>query len=106
MGWEEEFIQGDSRDCNNTFQWLNIFLNLPGDSEYSPSLTWVSNITKEGKLTSGFCNYINDIRSIVSSEGYGWVVSKRISTYFTYLVIQDSIRKKKSLYYDYWAVWG
>ena len=46
----EEFIWGDSCDCNNPFQWSNIRLNFPGDYKYSPSLPWVQNITKEGNL--------------------------------------------------------
>ena len=54
MGWAYEFIWGEFCDCDNYFQWLNIRLNFPGDSKYLPSLTWVSNITKEGNLAEEF----------------------------------------------------
>ena len=66
MGWARDFIQGFYRDSDNPFQCSNICLNFPGDSKYPPSLTWVSNLTKEGKLEVEFWNYIYDIIRIAS----------------------------------------
>ena len=71
MGWEEDFIRGYSCPCDNLFQWSNIRLNFPVDSKYSPSLSWVSNITKEGNLVADLWTYIDDIFFIVSSEEEG-----------------------------------
>ena len=64
MVWAEEFIWGYHYDWENPFQWSNIRLNLTRDSKYSPSLPWVSNTTKEGKLEAGLWTYIDDIRRI------------------------------------------
>ena len=49
----------------------------------------MSNITKGVNLESDFWTYIENIRSIVLSEEEGWVVGRSISTYYTYLGIQD-----------------
>ena len=68
MGCAEEFIWGDYRHYDKPFQCRNIRLNIPEDSKYSPSLPWVSNITKEGNLSADFWTYIDNIRSIASSE--------------------------------------
>ena len=46
MEWAEYFISGDSRDCDNPFQWSKLCPNLTVDSKYSTSLPWVSKITK------------------------------------------------------------
>ena len=89
MGLAEEFILGDSCDCDNPFKWLNNRLNLTGDSKYSPMLPWVSNLIKNRNLVSEFWNYIDDIRSIESSSEEGWVVIWRISTYCSYLGIHN-----------------
>ena len=50
IGWEKDFIQGDSRDCDNPFQWSNICINFPGDSKYPLILPWVSKLTKSINL--------------------------------------------------------
>ena len=42
-----QFIWGDARDSDNTFQWLNIRLDFPEDPKYLPSVQWVSNLIKE-----------------------------------------------------------
>ena len=91
----EEFIQVCYYDCDNPLHCLNIRLNFLGYSKYSPSLPWVSNLTKVGNLAADFLAYIDDIRSIASSEEDGWVVGRSIATYCTYLGIQDDTRKRR-----------
>ena len=48
----------------------------------------MSEVTKEGNFTAELWAYIDDIRSIASSEEEVWVVGKRVAKYCTYLVIQ------------------
>ena len=48
------------------FKWQNARLNFQEYPRYSPSLPWVSNITKEGKFAADFWNYIDNIRRISS----------------------------------------
>ena len=90
MGWAGGFIRAYSCDCDNPFQWSNIRLNFPGDYRYVPILTWVSKLSKERNLDADLWAYIDYIIIIVSSEEEGWIVGRRISTYCTYLGIQDT----------------
>jgi hypothetical protein len=42
MGHVKERIMGDPNDVYNVFKWKYSRLNLPGTSEYNPSMAWVT----------------------------------------------------------------
>ena len=76
------------------FQRLNICINLLRDPKYSPSLPWVSKLTKQVKLAADLCTCVDTIRSIAFSEEEVWVVRRRMVTYCIYLGIQDTTQKR------------
>ena len=66
-------------DRDNPFQWQKIHLKFLGDPRFSPSLPWVSNITKNRKFSSELYTYIDKIRKIYLSDEEGRVVGHRIA---------------------------
>ena len=42
--WESEAVRGDSGDPDNSFRWDTIKLNLPGDPNYPPTISWMSKV--------------------------------------------------------------
>jgi len=91
--YAEEVVQGEISNTSNPFHWKTVRLNLPGSEEYDPSLPWVSRITADGRLAGTFKRYVDDLRSIGSSEEACWAVGHRLATYFSHLGLQVALRK-------------
>jgi len=89
----EELLQGDRAEPNNPFQWSSVRLNLPGSDAYDPSLPWVSRLTSSGGMAGTFKRYVDDLRTVGSSEDTCWQVGHRVATYFAYLGLQVALRK-------------
>jgi hypothetical protein len=89
----EELIQGNRMDSSNPFHWQSVRLNLPGAEQYDPSLPWVSHMTSQGTMAGTFKRYVDDLRSIGSSEDMCWQVGHRLSMYLSYLGLQVALRK-------------
>jgi len=83
--YAKEVIQGNRIDSSNPFHWQLVWLNLPGAEQYDPSLPWVSRVTSQGTMAGTFKRYVDDLRSIGSSEDMCWQVGHRLSTYLSYL---------------------
>ena len=41
----EEVVRGLHSDLNNTFNWIRVVFNLPGNKDYDPRLPWVYRVT-------------------------------------------------------------
>jgi hypothetical protein len=91
--YAEEVVQGNPSDVHNPFHWATVHLNLPGSEDYNPSLPWVSRRTSDGRLAGTFRRYVDDVRSIGSSEEACWAVGHRLATYFSHLGLQVALRK-------------
>jgi hypothetical protein len=61
MGFAEEVIQRNRRDSKNVFPWDKVQMNLPGSSEYDPSLPWVSKVRKcDGRIAADAVTFVDD----------------------------------------------
>jgi len=90
-----EVIRGDHRDPANALRYDTIRLNLPGQSNYNPSLPWVSKIIQAtNKLSADFVGYVDDLRPVGSSESECNQCARQISSVLGYLGIQDASRKQ------------
>ena len=59
----KEVILGDPRDAENVFRWDKVRMNLPGSTDYDPTLPWVSKIRLEdGKIAADLFIYVDDVR--------------------------------------------
>jgi hypothetical protein len=89
----EEVVQGNRAVAHNPFHWASVRLNLPGSEGYDPSLPWVSRLTSSGHMAGTFKRYVDDLRTVGSTEDACWQVGHRLSTYFAYLGLQVALRK-------------
>jgi hypothetical protein len=58
----EEIIRGDRHDWRNPFQWDSIMLNLPGQTSYNPSQSWLTKWRADNSLASDFVTFVDDQR--------------------------------------------
>ena len=95
FGWGEEIIVGDINNPTNPFAWDVVKLNLPGTSEYDPSMPWVYRWnSKEEKMASFFGTYIDDIRGGGATELDCRRSIHRTASRINYLGQQDAPRKR------------
>ena len=93
----EEIIRGDRHDTTNAFQWTSLLLNLPGTKGYRPALAWISKRKRiDGLLASNFVCFVDDLR--ITGQGSQQVreAGHAISSWQSYLGIQDALRKLRS----------
>ena len=91
----EEFLKGDLGNLQNPFQTSGVKLNLPGNEDYDPSLSWYSLIDAAGLLASILVIYVDDERINADSETKAWDASHQVATRESYLGIQDAARKRR-----------
>ena len=62
----EETVKGDRLQQNNPFAWDRYCLNLPGQKDYNPKISWGSKVKIEAdgseSLASDFRTYVDDLR--------------------------------------------
>jgi hypothetical protein len=75
----EDVIQGNPEDENNSFQWDQVKMNLPGDPSYDLSLPWVYKVKKDGTPAADFFFYVDDNRTPGNSEGEAWKATHRVA---------------------------
>jgi hypothetical protein len=95
FAWSEEIINGDPSDVTNPFYWDKVILNLPGQSDYDPTMPKVYKWNSvEDCMASFYGTYIDDVRSGGSSELACRDASRRIASRINYLGQQDAVRKR------------
>jgi len=72
----EEIIRGNRRDPKNPFWWERVQLNLPGEVNYNPRLSWIAKLRVDDKVASDFFTYVDDIRTLGSSEVDCWIATR------------------------------
>ncbi len=93
-----EWILGNTEDPLNVFHWSRVRLNLPGDVNYDPQHPWVSRVKVCGEmevLAALLVAYVDDLRTVGSSEADCWVVMHHISSRLGYLGMQFAARKTR-----------
>ena len=96
FGWGEDAIKGDRKDRDNPFRWDSVRMNLPGDTDYDPTMPWVYKWDeRNNRLASHFCCYIDDIRGMGGTEGVCRKATRRVASWINYLGQQDAPRKRR-----------
>jgi hypothetical protein len=52
-------------DPKNPWQWETLRLNLPGDSDYDPSMPRVMLVRADGEMATQEANYVDDIHPCI-----------------------------------------
>ena len=99
MHFAEEVIRGDRKDKNNIFRWDRVRLNLPGQSDYNPSLPWVSKVKDlaEGQVVvaADLFTFCDDLRPVGATKKEGWKAGSRSASIINWLGCQDAARKRR-----------
>ena len=96
----EEIVRGDNLDPRNPLRWNGICLNIPGNPNYNPSLSWVSKVWKEGDnvfVANDFFAYVDDVRITALTQEGCRATTRRVLSMFQKLGIQDAPRKRRNL---------
>jgi hypothetical protein len=94
--WAEEVIIGDRYDPTNPFRFAVVVLNLPGASNYDPSLPWVfKHRSLDGPIASDLVAYVDDCRVIAATFEDCWFASQCIARTLNFLGLQDATRKRR-----------
>lgn len=92
----EEVIRGNPKDVTNPFQWSFIQLNLPGTSDYDPSVAWLTKRREDGTMASDFVCFVDDQRLVAATLERLKEAGHALSTRESYLGIQDALRKLRA----------
>ena len=82
----EEFAIGNHTDKSNTLRWDTIILNLPGSSNFNPSLPFVikwDSVTK--MIAAAIRAYANDLRVVAPTRELAWRASRQIASRIQFL---------------------
>ena len=95
FAWGEEVIVGDRRDVKNPFHWDKVVLNLPGSHDYNPRMSIVYKWNSAANCMAAFFGtYVDDIRSLASTELACRSTTHQIASRINYLGQQDAVRKR------------
>jgi hypothetical protein len=94
MGHAKEVIMGDPNDFQNVFEWKEVRLNLPGEEEYDPSLSWVAKIREDGRVAVDLFSYMENLRPTGPDTEYCWRASQKGAATCNHQGIQDAPRKR------------
>jgi hypothetical protein len=89
----EEVAKGDRHCERNPFQWDHIRLNLPGNANYDPSLSWISKLRKDGLIACDIFTFVDDERLIGATRELSWQAGHKLAYIQAYLGVQDAARK-------------
>lgn len=84
---------GGRRDPNNALQWHKVVWNLPGMSAYSPMLSWVYRVRRDGKMAGAVPGYVDDLRPIGFDSNHCWAVAHQTASRWGCLGIQVALQK-------------
>ena len=92
----EEFAVGDHNDPKNPFFWDEVIENSPGNVDYDPSapklFKWNSKLMD---IASALVTYVDDLRISGASVETVWQATRQVASFFQYLGIQDTARKRR-----------
>jgi hypothetical protein len=97
MGHAKEFIMGDPNYEQNVYQWKEVRLNLPGSSDYDPSLAWVAKVREDGLVAEDLFIYMDDLSPTGTDIEERWRASRKATCVCNYLGIQDAPRKRREV---------
>ena len=61
-------------------------MNLPGDTEYDPTLPWVSKVRDEdGNISADFCSFVDDARVTAPTKEEAWKAAGKIAGTLSHL---------------------
>ena len=89
----KQIVKGNRRDPKNTFQWDHIAENLPCSKTYNASKPLLSKLRKDGEIASDIVQYVDDARTLASSEERSWQAQSKMAKTLSYLGLQDAARK-------------
>ena len=89
----EEVVKGDRHNDENPFQWNHVRLNLPGDENYDPRVSWISKMRKDGLIACDLFTFVDDERCSGPTRELAWQAGHRLAYIQAYLGIQDAARK-------------
>jgi len=72
-------------------------LNLPGQPNYDPQLSWFSKVQIDDHVAADFFTYVDDIRTLAGSKLECWAVTQWAASLLSYLGLQDAPRKQQGL---------
>jgi hypothetical protein len=92
----EEFCRGPASAKDNPMGYDEVRLNLPGSSDYNPSLPRVMKWNQAAKAIAGdVVTFVDDLRASGHSVENSWQVSRQLGSQLQYLGIQDAPRKRR-----------
>jgi hypothetical protein len=78
------------------FGWARVDCNYPGLPGYLPNLPWISKQTKDDLIACEVLDYVDDNRTTGPDYGSVWRASTNFAKGYSYLGIQDAMRKRRS----------
>jgi hypothetical protein len=91
-----EMVKGNQWDESNAFQWGDVHLNLPGDSDYSPGKPRIYRTkVNSDKIAALILSYVDDMRAADGTEDDCWKTMHQVATILNYLGIQVATRKTR-----------
>ena len=91
----KRIIFGDRLDPENIFGWVDVRINLPGDSDYDPSIPWISKVRESGDIAADVHPYVDDLRETAPTEEEAWLAASRMAKGAAYFGLQDAARKRR-----------
>ena len=95
FAWSEELVIGNCTNPNNPFFWDRIIMNLPGQAGYDSSMPWIYKWNSVQKHLPGYFGiYIDNIRTVGSSELHCFKETRQAASRINFLGQQDAARKR------------
>ena len=91
----KQLIFGDRLDLTNIFGWVDVRLNLPGDTDYDPSLPWICKLRENGDIAADVHPYVDDLRETAPSEEEAWLAASKMAKGAAFYGLQDAARKRR-----------
>jgi hypothetical protein len=92
----EEFCRGPASAKDNPMGYDEVRLNLPGSSDFNPSLPWVVRWSQAAKAIAGdVVTFVDDLLASGHSVENSWQVYRQLGSRIQYLGIQDAPCKRR-----------
>ena len=88
-----QIVKGDRRDPKNTFKWDHIEENVSCSKTYVTHPE-VQKVRKDGDIASDIIQYVDNVRTLTSTEEYMWPAQSKMGEMLSYLGLQDAACKQ------------